>query len=188
MLVMTVKACVLLAATPYLVAEAKTQKAAYPVKTEQTITTKAKVESVNQDTREVTLKRSDGSKVTIKVPDTVRNLAQVKPGDTVKAKYSESIALDIRTANEAPSARSTETLKRAALGATPRGEQTSTTQITANIEKINKHKREVTLLQPDGSVTTVVVPEDVKRFDTLKKGDQVVVTATQSLALEVEPK
>ena len=110
MLVMTVKACVLLAATPYLVAEAKT---AHPVKTEQTITTKAKVESVNQDTREVTLKKSDGSKVTIKVPDTVRNLAQVKPGDTVKAKYSESIALDIRTG------------KRSAVGSVNRDAETS---------------------------------------------------------------
>src|SRR5436190_11023112 len=153
MLVMTVKACVLLAAAPYLVADAKTT---HPTKTEQTITTKAKVDSVNQATREVTLTRADGSKVTIKVPDTVKNLAQVKPGDTVKAKYTESVALDIRSANEAPSARQTETLKRAPLGGTPQGEQTVSTQITANIEKIDKKKREVTLLQPDGSVTSVV--------------------------------
>jgi TusA-related sulfurtransferase len=136
----------------------------------------------------VTLKQSDGSKTTIKVPEAVRNLDQVKVGDTLKVKYTEAIALGIRKSNEAPSAVETKTLERAPLGSTPKGEATTTTQVTANIEKINKSKREVTLLQPDGSKTTVVVPQDVKNFDNLKKGDQVVVTATESLALEVVPK
>lgn len=188
MMLMTVKACVLLAAAPYLAADSQTKQGAYPVKSEQTITTTATVDNVNKDAREVTLKRSDGSKVTIAVPDTVRNFDQIKPGDKVRAKYTESIALGIRKSDEAPSVKQSDTLRRAPVGARPSGEQTRTAEITATIEKINKKKREVTLLQPDGSTTVVAVPEDVKRFDTLSKGDQVVVTATESLALDVVPK
>lgn len=185
MLVMTIKACVLMAATPYLVADSTTPRAA---EAEQITTTSATVENVNKEKREVTLKREDGSKVTITVPDTVRNFDQIKAGDTVRAKYTESIALDIRSSSEPPSAVQRQTLRRAPVGARPSGEQTQTTEITATVENINKEKREVTLLKPDGDTTEVKVPEDVKKFDTLKKGDQVVVTATQSLAIDVMPK
>lgn len=182
----TINACLLLASAPIIVAAAQPQSGT--AGSEKTITTKATVENVNRDTREVTLKRADGSKVTMKVPDTVRNLDQVKPGDTVRAKYTESVAVGIRKSDEPPTAMERQTLRRAPLGATPAGEQTVTTQISATVEKISRRSREVTLLLPDGTKTVVQVPEDVKRFDTLKKGDQVVVTATESLALAVTPK
>ena len=68
------------------------------------------------------------------------------------------------------------------------GEQSVTQQVSATVEKINRNTREVTLLAPDGNTTVVKVPEDMKRFDTLKEGDQVVVTATQSLAIDVSEK
>lgn len=185
-LFVTINACLVLASAPNIVGAAQPESGA--VGTQKTITSTATVENVNRDTREVTLKRSDGSKVTMKVPESVRNLDQVKAGDKVRAKYTETVAVDIRKSDEPPSALQSETLKRAPLGALPAGEQTTTTQISAAIEKINHHKREVTLRLPDGSTTVVEVPKDVKRFDTLKKGDQVVVTVQESLALNVTPK
>lgn len=181
MLVMTIKACVLLAGAPYIIADTQTQ----PLKTEQSQTIKAKVEKVNKETREVTLHREDGSTVTVKVPESARNFDQIKPGDSVTAKYTESVALNIRKSDEPPSATEKQTLKRAPLGAKPSGEQTTTQQVSATIDKINRGTREVTLMAPDGTTTVVKVPEDMKRFDTLKVGDQVVVTATQSLAIDV---
>jgi hypothetical protein len=186
MIVLTVKACVLLAAAPAIVADSSKQQAG-PITSQQTVTSTATVENVNKETREVTLKRPDGTKVTVKVPDTVRNLDQVKPGDTVNAKYTQSVAVSIRKSDEPPTATERQTLRRAPVGATPSGEQTVTTQISANVEKIDKDKREVTLMAPDGSTSVVKVPEDMKKFDTLKQGDQVVVTATESLALNVTP-
>lgn len=181
-----INVCLLLAGAPFMGVAAQPESGA--VRSEKTITTKATVENVNRDTREVTLKRADGSKVTMKVPDTVRNLDQIKPGDTVRAKYTESVAVGIRKSDEPPTATERQTLRRAPVGATPSGEQTVTSQISASVEKINRRTREVTLLLPDGTKTVVEVPQDVKRFDTLKKGDQVVVTATESLALDVTPK
>ncbi len=190
MIVLTIKTCVLLAAAPYFVAHAQTQtqNAGSPVKSEEAKTTKATVDKVNKDTREVTLRREDGSLVTIKAPDTVRNFDQIKKGDTVTAKYSESVALDIRKSDEPPSAIQSQTLSRAPVGAKPSAEQTTTQQISATVEKIDRTTREVTLMAPDGTTTVVKVPEDMKRFDSLKNGDQVVVTATQSLAIDVSSK
>jgi hypothetical protein len=91
----------------------------------------------------------------------------------------------VRKSGEAPSATGRESITRAPQGEKPGGEHTSTMQITASIEKIDRDKRELTLLGPGGNTRLVKVPEDVKRFDDLKEGDQVVITATQSLAIDV---
>src|SRR6476646_3583509 len=95
-LMTTVTAGVLLASATCVFGDLKIHKVAYPVGAEQTISTEATVESINKDKREVTLKQADGSKTTIKVPEAVRNLDQVKVGDKLKVKYSEAIALGIR--------------------------------------------------------------------------------------------
>src|SRR5437899_1838597 len=96
MIVLTVNACVLLATAPAIIADSPNQQQGGPLSSEQTVTATATVEKVNKEAREVTLKKEDGTKVTMKVPDTVRNLDQVKAGDTVNAKYTQSVALSIR--------------------------------------------------------------------------------------------
>jgi bifunctional DNA-binding transcriptional regulator/antitoxin component of YhaV-PrlF toxin-antitoxin module len=154
-------------------------------KSQETQTIRATVEKVNKDTREVTLKKDDGTKDTVTVPEAVRNFDQIKPGDMVTAKYQESVAVSVRKSGEAPSATGRESITRAPAGEKPGGERTATMQITASIEKIDRDKRELTLLGPGGNTRLVKVPEDVKRFDDLKEGDQVVITATQSLAIDV---
>lgn len=159
-----------------------------PVGAEAVVTASATVDKVNKEDRKVTLKKEDGSMVTIKVPESVRNFDQIKAGDNVTAKYSESIAVGIRKSDEPASAIQEETVARAPAGAKPGAEISSTTQISATIDNIDKQTREVTLTKPDGSKTEVKVPEDVKKFDSLKKGDQVVVSATEALAIEVTPK
>ena len=50
MLILTIKACVLLAGAPYIVANSKTQKANHPINSYETKTIKATVEKVNKDT------------------------------------------------------------------------------------------------------------------------------------------
>src|SRR5687768_7023595 len=56
----------------------------------------ATVEEIDQDTRMVTLRGSDGETVSFRAGDSVRNLAQVKKGDLVTASYYESIAVRLR--------------------------------------------------------------------------------------------
>jgi len=184
-MIVTINTCALLIGASCLT---QAQTGSSPVGAEGIVTASATVDKVDKENRKVTLKKEDGSKVTIKVPEGVRNFDQIKAGDTVTAKYSESIAMGIRKADEPPSAVQEESIARAPAGAKPGGEASMTTQISATVDNIDKSTREVTLTQPDGTKSEVKVPEDIKKFDNLKKGDQVVVSATDSIAIEVTPK
>jgi hypothetical protein len=148
-------------------------------------TAKATIQDINRDKREVTLKKEDGTTVTIKVPETVRNFDQMKVGDIVTAKYSQSVAVAVRKSDEPPSATGRESTERAAPGQEPAIKKSKTVEISATIEKIDRDKRELTLKGPEGKTRTVKVPEDMKKFNELKEGDEVVVAATESLAIDV---
>jgi len=149
------------------------------------ITAKATVQDIDREKREVTLKKEDGSTDTVKVPETAKNFDQLKVGDVVTAKYSVAIAAAIRKSDEPPSATGRQSESRSAPGEKPGVKKTETMEISATIEKIDRDKRELALKGPEGKTKTVKVPEDVRKFDSLKEGDQVVVTVTRSLAIEL---
>ena len=176
----TVGICALLTATSQIMAQENHQ-----ISSSQSKEVKATVEKVNKETREVTLKKADGTMVTIAAPETVRNFAQIKVGDIVTAKYSESVAIAVRKSDEPPSATGRQTITRAPLGDKPGAAGQTTVHISATIEKIDRDKRELTLKGPQGNTAEVEVPEGMKKFDELKEGDQVVVTATEAVAISV---
>src|SRR5258706_9572774 len=62
------------------------------IKREHTVTVQAKVVAVNQKTRVVTPRDSNGQDVTFVAGEEVRNLAQVRKGDMVTAVYHLAIA------------------------------------------------------------------------------------------------
>jgi len=61
-----------------------------------TIKVTATVEDINYKTRKVTLKGPEGNTVTIKVPESRKNLENVKKGDTVVMRYTEAVAISVR--------------------------------------------------------------------------------------------
>jgi hypothetical protein len=155
------------------------------LKSRETQTITATVQKVDKEKRQVTLKGEGGNTVTVRVPETARNFDQIKVGDTVTAKYTQSVAVAVRKSDEPPSATGRESITRAPEGQSPAATRTSTMQITAQVEKIDKDKRELTLMGPGGETRTVTVPEDMKKFDELKVGDNVVIRATESVAIQV---
>jgi Cu/Ag efflux protein CusF len=181
----TIGICLQLIGATCLIAQEKSDNAQNPGLKSETKETKATVQKIDKDTREVTLKKEDGTEVTIKAPESVRNFDQIKVGDIVTAKYSVSIALSVRKSDEPPSATGRESISRAPLGEKPAAASKKTVEITAEIKKIDRDTREVTLVGPRGNTRVVKVPEDIKKFDDLKEGDQVVVTATESIAISV---
>ncbi|HET6981162.1 MAG TPA: hypothetical protein VFI53_03430, partial [Myxococcaceae bacterium] len=62
----------------------------------RTVTATAVVQAIDLNTREVTLRGEDGRVFTFVAGDQVKNLAQVRVGDTVKATYTESIAIEVK--------------------------------------------------------------------------------------------
>lgn len=172
---------------------AETKKAAAEgkkpsVKKERTTTVTATVEAVDMDKRIVTVKGPEGNSVDIVAGPQVKNLAQVKVGDNVDVTYYESIAVKVYKAGEAPQGSSaTVAAERLAKpGDKPSGIVGSQVTITATVESISPNKTSVTLKMADGKLKAVKI-QDKKNLDNVKVGDEVVITATETLAVAVKP-
>lgn len=151
------------------------------------ISTEATVESVDHNARYVTLKNEDGKSVTIKVPEFAHNFNHVEKGDKVLMEYTEAFALDVRKSDgSAPSAQEESSIERAPLGANPAGEIVNTRTISAMVEAIDYSKRQITLKGSEGVLVTMTVGPQAKHFDQVKKGEKVVATYTEALAMKLE--
>ena len=146
----------------------------------------ATVEAVNQSTRMVTLKVSQGNLVTFKASNEVRNLAQVQVGDVVKFAYYESIAVRVLKEGEAfPAAGESPVLSRAKPGEMPAGVFGTKTTVNATITGIDQAAKTANLKLEDGKSVTVT-PSDPKNLDKVKVGDRLVITHTETVAVKVE--
>ncbi len=58
--------------------------------------------------------------------------------------------------------------------------------LTATIEAIERASRLVTLKDPDGTLTTITVPDDIKRFNELKVGDIITARYYENVTLRVK--
>jgi len=158
------------------------------VKKEKTTHVTATVGAVDLDNRIVTVKGPEGNLVDIKAGEQVKNLAQVKVGDSVEITYYESIAVKVFKPGEAPqgTAATVAAERLAKPGEKPAGIAGSQVTITATVESISPKKTSVTLKMADGKYKVVKI-KDKKNLENVKVGDEVVITATETLAIAVKP-
>ena len=151
------------------------------------MTATAMVLEVDQKHRTLTLKGEDGKPFTIQVGDEVRNLAQVKAGDTVVATYRQALAVSLEVVKgTGVNARVvTVSVGRAPKGEMPAGVVEEKVQMVGTVLAVDKEKRTV-LIQGAVHHVTLKIPADMDIKD-LKAGDQVRATYTQELAVSVEP-
>lgn len=147
----------------------------------------ATVESIDYDKRTVDLKGPRGNVVTVKVGPEAKNFNQVKPGDHVTAKYYRATAIMVRKPDEPPFAEGGSAVQLAAPGQKPGAVAVDTTEMTAHVEDIDYKNRTVTLRGPQQKTVTLKVDKGVKRFNEVKKGDEIVVRQTEALAISVQP-
>lgn len=150
------------------------------------VETKAKVESVDQVKRLVTLTDNDGQTVIVKAGAAVKNLDQIKPGDTVKFKQYESTALFVRKSGEAASASETMAVAVAEKGKEGEAIAVETVEYKATVEAVHPVLRRVTLKGADGKKRSFRVHEDFKTLAELKKGDELVIRHTEAIAVSIE--
>jgi hypothetical protein len=146
----------------------------------------ATVEAIDVDKRIVTLKGPKGNVFELKVGERARNLSQVKVGDQVKVKYYESLAFEVKKAGAPSEATASSGVARAKEGEKPAGIAANQVTVTATVEDINTKNNHVTLKGPEGRILDVKV-KDPKNLKNVQKGDQVVLTYTEALAVSVEP-
>jgi len=154
---------------------------------ENLVTATAIVKKIDLKTRKVTLERADGSHVTFVAGEQVRNLPQVKVGDTVTATFYDSVAFAVKKPGDAAvGAVMAEQAGRAEPGEKPAAAGARVTTVTAKITAIDKKAGTVTLTGPDGEDTTVKV-RDPNNLDRVTVGDLVEITLTEAVGIAVEP-
>ena len=153
----------------------------------QAIEIQATVTAIDQKTRMVTLKDTDGKETTFYVDQRARNLPQVKVGDVVKITYVEALAWKVNKSHKTMPSPTEETAAgRTARGEKPGGAVARRITLTASIEAIDLANGTVTLKGPEGNSRTIKArnPDNLKK---VKVGDLVDITYAEYVALKVEP-
>ena len=174
-----------LAATPVLAQESASPETAKPSFTATSkLTRYATVLSVDTATRIVVYRSQEGDTIALPVKPEVKTLAQLKPGDRIKAVYTENLNIRVEEGGDTDA-----TVERIRSDAKP-GENPAMSVMErmtyrATIAAIHLDKGTAMLKDPGGEEfeVTPLEPENLKR---VKVGDVVVVTATQSMALSLD--
>ena len=153
---------------------------------ERTIKRTATVQAIDLANRVVTLKGEKGNIFDLKVGEEAKNLPQVKVGDLVTVQYYESLAFEVTKPGQAVAAGATTGVASAKPGEKPAGVAAGQVTITATVEAIDAKNHYVTLKGPDGKAKEIKV-KDPKNLVNVKVGDQVAITYTEALAIEVTP-
>jgi Cu/Ag efflux protein CusF len=142
------------------------------------------VKAVDLEKKTVTVEGSGGRVETIDAKD-ARNLEQVKVGDKVTVRYTQALAVFVTKGDEPPSTSEKQTVQLAPKGEKPGGVVARTIQLTGTVQSVDARKRMVDVRVPAGDVRTFKVDPRVKNLSQVKKGDQVVLRYTESVALSV---
>jgi Cu/Ag efflux protein CusF len=143
------------------------------------------IEKIDAKTREVTLKREDGSLVTIVAGEEVRNFAQMKVGDIVEVEIIDALALALEPAHTQVRERvDSYGEQRAKPGEKPGMKTTHTVEAIGTVQEIDTKTRQVTV---KGAVQTVVLQagENVD-LSKIKKGDNVRAVYIESISIPVK--
>jgi hypothetical protein len=153
----------------------------------QLVSVTAKVEAINQTTREVTLKGPLGNVVTFTVDKRVTRLAEIKVGDEVIADYYVSWAAEFRvpTAAEKANPVSVQTeMAKAPAGTEPAAGALRIIKSVVTVEGLDRPTKSLTVSGKAGLATIEV--EDVAALSKLHLGDTIIVTYTEALAVSLQ--
>ena len=145
---------------------------------------KGVVVAINPATRHVVLQGPHGNWHLFTVRSEIPNLDKVKKGDTVSVDYMESVAIYLREAADSPMAGAVKSVTIAPKGL-PAITNVVVKELTANVTAVDQAKRTLTVIGPQGGVMTFNVDPAVKAFASVKVGDQIVLRATEAMAITV---
>ena len=152
----------------------------------QTVKMTAAIVAIDAATRSITLKGPQGKEVTVTAGPEVKNFAQMKVGDQVNVAYTEALTLELKKGSGKAIARTEQTgAATAKPGERPAGLVGRQVTIVADVVDIDAATQTVTVRGPQRTVELKV--RDPEQFKLVAKGDQVEVTYTEAVAIEVTP-
>jgi hypothetical protein len=157
----------------------------------ETLSLHAKVTAIDLATRTVTLVGPRGRSQTLKVGDEVRNLPQVKLGDTVNILYHASVTYVLTPPGTKLQGNSlTAAGTRAAPGQKPGGAIAAKMVVTWTVVDTDLAAHTLRLVEPSGGqirTEDVVTPEGQQSMKMIKAGDTITGVISEALAIAVDP-
>jgi hypothetical protein len=146
----------------------------------------ATVTAVDPDNSLLSLRGADGGEITILVPG-ARNLAQVEPGDTLKASYFVTYRASMAEAGSAPSGVEL-TTGRSAAGERPGAFVGAQSATTVEVVSVAEDGSSVSFRDAEGQLDSMTVEREEGRAfaRALKRGDLVTLEYAAAVAIEVE--
>ena len=153
----------------------------------QTATAVGVVESIDSTQRKFVLKHGDGSTKGYKAGKEVQNFPQLKVGDEVVATVTEACAIFLVKGGVTPGAVAGGVFAKNPKGTSPGGVALETLDYNAKILDIDRENRHVILQYGTNAANVFNVGPNINLAE-INIGDDVLVRATESMALLVEGK
>jgi hypothetical protein len=148
--------------------------------------TSAVVEDIDQNTRELRLRMTDGRELTVLAGPEVRDLAQVSPGDTVRLSYYERVSARLAEPGAGGPATTSAIASRAPEGGRPAGVLGATTDMVVEFLAYDPATGIATFVRPDGVTQNVLVNPAMRGFAAARQpGDRVAVQLTNAVAASI---
>jgi hypothetical protein len=160
-----------------------------PVEISNEYESTAKVVAVAPEVRGLTLRREDGVLAEVRVGPEVRNYDQIAVGDTVRARYKETLAAALYPPGTPPKpAQAAFVSASAPKGAKPGAGAGVAVSTRVKVLSIDLGQDLVVLALPSGELLArkIRTPQGREFVKTLKVGDVVGLDYSESVALSVE--
>jgi hypothetical protein len=157
----------------------------------ETVSVRATVKAIDLNTRTVTLVGPQGNTLMLKVGEEVRNLAQVRPGNEVIARYNASVTYVLAPRGaKLPDDSVSMAGARAAPGQMPSGAVGAKVVVTATVVGVDPVAHTLQLINPAGGLirsVNVVTPQGQESMKMIKVGDTITGVISEAVAVSVEP-
>lgn len=146
-----------------------------------------RVKSIDRKTRTVVIKGANGNTLSIEAGKDVVNFNQIRLGDYVTLRYYQAAALNLKKVDNNGVRKRVEfvTASRAAPGEKPSATVTDNVEVIATVVAIDTKANTLTIEGVKRRIQLVV--KDPALLQSLKVGDQVQATYTESVAISVTP-
>ena len=151
--------------------------------TGETRTMSATVESIEQSSRAVTVKKANGEYEVLYCPPALKRCDTLKIGDRINAKYYETVVLRLKLPGETD--QNTSSLGRVPAEQAPAGTLSHQRTITASISAIDPKVPSISFVGPQGWKYSSRV-QDKAALAKVKVGDKVDITWTEALLLSLD--
>ena len=147
---------------------------------------KGTVEAVESASREVTIKKDDGTYTTMEIPEAARRFDSIKIGDRVSVRYYENMVLRMKPAGEKDTDTGSAAVT-ASPGSGPSGTVARQRTITATITAVDLATPSITFTGPNNWKYSSKV-QDKKALAMAKVGDKVEITWTTATLVSFDDK